>query len=59
MYCMMRDFQATTSNTDDEAKLEIPKAARGDSGKYVVQVENEHGSDTAEIPVIVLGKCLK
>ena len=50
-------FQATTSNTEDEALFEIPKAERGDTGKYTVLVENEHGSDTVDIPVTVLGKC--
>ncbi|XP_052800015.1 twitchin-like isoform X4 [Mya arenaria] len=48
--------RAITKNSDEDASLEIPKTERGDSGKYVVTVENENGSDTAEIPVIVLDK---
>lgn len=51
-------LQATTSNTDEDAKLEIPRAERGDTGKYQIKVENENGSDTAEVPVIVLGRLL-
>ncbi|KAH3877136.1 hypothetical protein DPMN_000993, partial [Dreissena polymorpha] len=48
--------RASTTNTDDACTLEIPKAERGDTGKYTVTVENENGTDSAEIPVIVLDK---
>jgi len=59
--CFFNDcncVQAQTASTDESASLEIPKCVRGDTGKYLVTVENENGSDTAEIPVIVLGKVL-
>jgi len=43
-------------NTEESATLRIPKCERGDTGKYTITVENEHGVNTADIPVIVLGK---
>ncbi|XP_069132543.1 twitchin-like isoform X11 [Argopecten irradians] len=46
--------RAATSNTEDAAKLNVPKAERGDTGKYTVTVSNESGTHSADIPVVVL-----
>ncbi|XP_041366543.1 twitchin-like isoform X3 [Gigantopelta aegis] len=46
--------QMTSGET--QAKLHIPRAERGDTGKYTIKVANAHGEDTADIKVIVLDK---
>ncbi|XP_021346443.1 twitchin-like isoform X8 [Mizuhopecten yessoensis] len=46
--------RAGTSNNEDSAKLNVPKAERGDTGKYTVTVSNESGTHSADIPVVVL-----
>ncbi|XP_055900297.1 twitchin-like isoform X6 [Biomphalaria glabrata] len=48
--------RAQLANDEKEAKLHIPKAERGDTGKYSIKVANKHGDDTAEISVVVLDK---
>ncbi|XP_070200689.1 twitchin-like isoform X4 [Littorina saxatilis] len=48
--------RAQTTNNEKEAKLNVAKAERGDTGKYTVKVKNPHGEDTADINVIVLDK---
>ena len=50
--------QAQTMNDDKEAKLHIPRAERGDTGKYTIKVANEHGEESADIAVVVLGMAL-
>ncbi|XP_060607295.1 hemicentin-2-like, partial [Ruditapes philippinarum] len=47
-------LQAQISNDDHVAELKIPKTEQSDTGKYQIKVENEIGSDTAVISVIVL-----
>ncbi|CAL1540886.1 unnamed protein product, partial [Lymnaea stagnalis] len=48
--------RAQLANDEKEAKLHVPKAERGDTGKYTIKVANKHGEDTAEVSVIVLDK---
>lgn len=43
------------SQTDRLAKLVIAKAVRADTGKYLIRLVNDSGSDTADCEVIVLG----
>ncbi|KAH3873727.1 hypothetical protein DPMN_036964 [Dreissena polymorpha] len=48
--------RARTSNTHDYDILDLPKADYDDTGNYLVTVENKHGRDSADIPVIVIDK---
>ena len=48
--------QAQTMNDETDAKLHIPSAERGDTGKYTVKVKNENGEDEVDLSVIVLGE---
>ena len=48
--------RANMKSTDEEAFLEIPKTVREDTGKYTITVSNEYGTESADIPVFVLGK---
>ncbi|RUS77262.1 hypothetical protein EGW08_014976, partial [Elysia chlorotica] len=48
--------RAQTMNDDKEAKLHIPRAERGDTGKYTIKVANIHGEESADIAVVVLDK---
>lgn len=51
------DFkQAQCTSTEEDAKLFIPKCERKDTGKYTITVSNAYGTETADIPVVVLGK---
>ena len=49
-------LQATMTNDDDNAKFEIPRSERGDTGKYTIALKNEFGEDEGDINVIVLGQ---
>lgn len=40
---------------EDRAVLLIPSAVRGDTGKYAIHAKNEHGEDTGDFRVVVLG----
>ncbi|KAK3103159.1 hypothetical protein FSP39_016894 [Pinctada imbricata] len=51
-----KEIRADCTNTEDEAKLHIPKSERGDTGKYTITVTNESGTQSADIPVVVLDK---
>ncbi|KAK3703484.1 hypothetical protein RRG08_024788 [Elysia crispata] len=48
--------RAQTMNDDKEAKLHIPRAERGDTGKYTIKVANIYGEESADIAVVVLDK---
>ncbi|XP_052825204.1 twitchin isoform X2 [Octopus bimaculoides] len=48
--------RAETTNSETDAKLYVPCAERGDSGKYTVNISNPLGTDTADIQVVVLDK---
>jgi hypothetical protein len=43
------------TQTDKLAKLVIIKAVRADTGRYVIRLVNDSGTETAECDVIVLG----
>ena len=47
--------QAQCTNSEEEAKLFIPKCERKDTGKYTITVSNDFGTQSADIPVVVLG----
>ena len=49
-------FQAKQTNSETEAKLNIPRAERGDTGKYTIKVSNPHGEHSADVNVVVLDK---
>jgi hypothetical protein len=42
------------TQTDKLAKIVITKAVRADTGKYVIRLVNDSGTETAECDVIVL-----
>ncbi|KAL8565325.1 hypothetical protein ACOMHN_029021 [Nucella lapillus] len=48
--------RAQTQYDAKQARLNVAKAERGDAGKYTIKIENPHGSDSADINVIVLDK---
>ncbi|XP_071104533.1 twitchin-like isoform X3 [Haliotis cracherodii] len=48
--------RARKTNTETEAKLNIPRSVRGDTGKYTIKVKNAHGEDCADVNVVVLDK---
>jgi hypothetical protein len=41
---------------NDKALLSIPKAVRGDTGKYNLKLKNDSGVADVDIKVIVLGQ---
>jgi len=43
------------TQTDKLAKLIITKSVRADTGRYIIQLVNSSGTETAECEVIVLG----
>jgi hypothetical protein len=43
------------TQTDKLAKLVITKALRADTGRYLIRLVNDSGTDTADCEVIVLG----
>ena len=47
--------QAQCTNSEEEAKLHIPKCERNDTGKYTITVSNQYGMQSADVPVVVLG----
>ncbi|CAF5213438.1 unnamed protein product, partial [Rotaria magnacalcarata] len=49
------DDRIQMTQTEKLAKLVITKAVRADTGKYLIRLVNDSGSDTAECEVIVLG----
>lgn len=49
-------FQAKCTSSEEDAKLHVDKAERGDTGKYTITVTNESGSMSADVNVIVLGE---
>ena len=50
--------KATVVNQEYHCTLTYKDAVRKDSGIYTITVTNEHGSDTADIDVVVLGMLL-
>ncbi|XP_061166987.1 twitchin-like isoform X9 [Saccostrea echinata] len=50
------DNRAQCTSNEDEAKLHIPKCERKDTGKYTITVSNQYGTQSADIPVVVLDK---
>ncbi|XP_052707844.1 twitchin-like isoform X13 [Crassostrea angulata] len=50
------DSRAQCTSTEEDAKLFIPKCERKDTGKYTITVSNAYGTETADIPVVVLDK---
>ena len=50
----MHDLCLQTTN--DKALLSIPKAKRGDTGKYKLQLKNDSGVVDTDINVVVVGK---
>ncbi|CAF1068172.1 unnamed protein product, partial [Rotaria sordida] len=49
------DDRTQMTQTDKLAKLVITKAVRADTGRYLIRLVNDSGSDTADCEVIVLG----
>lgn len=45
------------SNEDYSTRLKVIDSKRSDSGTYTLTAKNQYGSDTAEVRVVVLGKC--
>ncbi|XP_071120619.1 twitchin-like isoform X18 [Mytilus edulis] len=50
------DNRAKCTSSEEDAKLHVDKAERGDTGKYTITVTNESGSMSADVNVIVLDK---
>ena len=48
-------IQPQMTSGETQAKLHIPRSERGDTGKYTIKVANQHGEETADIKVVVLG----
>ena len=48
-------FQVNQENDEEVAKIDVPVAQRGDTGKYKIKLKNANGEDTGDINVIVLG----
>ncbi|KAL8579176.1 hypothetical protein ACOMHN_010760 [Nucella lapillus] len=48
--------RAQTQHDEEEARLRVGKAERGDTGTYTIKVANAHGEDTADVRVVVLDR---
>ncbi|XP_014667690.1 PREDICTED: titin-like [Priapulus caudatus] len=48
--------RAKVTVDEDKAILEIPRADRDDAGSYGVEIKNDLGEDSAEIPVTIIDK---
>ena len=47
----------TIKMQDYNTKIRVTGASRAESGTYTIVAENENGKDSADVEVIVLGKC--
>ena len=52
---LKNDENIKITNVTYTSTLVCKKALRKDTTKYTITVTNEHGSDTADIQVVVLG----
>lgn len=50
------DRTKVDNTTDNNTKLKTRDAERSDSGRYKLVATNEHGTDEAEVNVVVLGE---
>ena len=48
--------QCALSNDDDKAVVDIPISKRGDTGKYKLQLKNDHGEGEGDVDVEVVGE---
>jgi hypothetical protein len=52
---LISDDRTQMTQTDKFAKLIITKAVRADTGRYLIRLVNDSGTETADCEVIVLG----
>lgn len=50
--------QMRVDSSGNNTKILIMKARRNMTGKYILKAKNEHGEDSVEIAITVLGKWL-
>lgn len=65
VWCVQKGEQTELKPSDTIQIVNVPQLStvdcksglRKDTGEYIITVTNKHGSDTATINVVVLGKC--